>query len=107
MKHAVQIEGRFSNVAKRDVELAAIVARVGAKPRWGPLVALATDALGGTPGLTTEVRFDTPADQVDLYDVTVARLASNYLAGSRVSRHVCSHDEAAPAPCALAAETVA
>ncbi len=106
MRHAVQIRGRFLLAATRDIELGAIVARVGSKPRWGPLVAQAADDIEGTPGLAAEVRFDVPADQLDLYDATVLRLAT-YLAGSRVSRHACPHDEPAPAPCVLAAETVA
>ncbi len=105
MRHAVQIQGRFQTAAKRDAELAAIVAAVGSKPRWGPLVAQAVSNTDGVLGLAAEVRFDVPADQLDLYDAAVARL-TNYLAGSRVSRHSCSHDEAVPAPCALAAETV-
>ncbi len=107
MKHAVQIQGRFASAATRNTERGNGLALLTGKAIWQQEDSIGTDP-DGTPTWALTARFDGKADLDTVYAAILGRITSSadWLASSRLARHVCSHDAATPTPCALDAELV-
>jgi hypothetical protein len=107
MVYCVQGELAFRNAARRDTISQNIQTRLAQNVPWGEVVRqdYVTDA--GEPGVMLEVRFQTKAEQDAFWADAQAAVGTGIngpVAGSRIYRHDCPHDEANPAPCVIAEE---
>ena len=100
--YCAQAQLAFSTVARRDVVLADMEARVAGRPRWDVDVLEPAVFRHGEHGIRVELRFVSRLDADDLL-ARVEGFATGVrtpLAGSWMTVHDCSHDEATNA-CAV------
>lgn len=95
MKYAVRAELVFSTVLERDKSLVRVRDYIATKTVWGDTQLWGILNEASAPTLILEVRFNTVAEQQELYNLAVGE---NW-AGGELSYHSCTHDEGSGLPC--------
>jgi hypothetical protein len=102
---AVQAFLAFRNASRRDTISQNIQTRVAQAETWGPVDRVDSTTFAGDPAVTLTVRFTTKAE-ADLFWTDVQAAAgtgvNGPVAGSRLWRHDCPHDQADATACAIA-----
>lgn len=95
MVYCLQANLAFSTATRRNNVANAITTRINGKPRWSVDQVLSVPTRAGTNGLMIELRFVSKADQADLESRMASLFPANPpLAGSWMTIHDCTHDEA-------------
>jgi len=108
MKYQISAVLKFNDKAKRGMERSGVLDRIGSRPRWKLGEGEGPDH--EDPSISAwhiQCWFDEKADCDEIFAEINSRMAGpEYLPGSSLTTHACTHDEDPPQPCVISTEYI-